>query len=165
MTFVINNCKTGKCWNQNFFENLQNFVKFDSNDLICDPTLFPGKNSRNIAKSNHIFPGKGKGDRAWILTYFDSLMAEIFPHNCLFFSISVIFREKRVVKVGPIVPTLDPSLFQKSLNPSIFFQTMFLFARVLPMVRISAILEYGPKNLPKRVISWVCNFAKISTPP
>ena len=154
MTFVINNCKTGKCWNQNFFANLQNFVKFDSNALICDPTLFPGKNSRNIAKSNHIFPRKGKGDRALILTYFDSLMAEIFPHNCLSFSISVIFRENCVVKVGPIVQTLDPSLFQKNLNPSIFFfQTMFLLARVLPMVRISAVLEYGPKNLPKRVIS------------
>ena len=33
---------------------------FDSNPLICDPTLFPGKNSPNIANSNCVFPGKGR---------------------------------------------------------------------------------------------------------
>ena len=48
MSFVIYSCKTGKCWNQNVFTNLQNFK------------LFPGKNSPNIAKSNRVFPGKGK---------------------------------------------------------------------------------------------------------
>ena len=33
---------------------------FDSNPLIFDNTLFPGKNSPNIAKSNRVFPGKGR---------------------------------------------------------------------------------------------------------
>ena len=51
---------------------------FDSNPLICDPTLFPGKNSPNIAKNNRVLPGKGRGDKALILTYLDSSMVEVF---------------------------------------------------------------------------------------
>ena len=38
---------------------------FDSDSLICDLSLFPGKSSPNITNSNNIFPGKGRGD------YFD----------------------------------------------------------------------------------------------
>ena len=45
---------------------------FDSNLLICDPTQFPGKNNPNIAKSDRIFPGKGRGDRALTLTCLNS---------------------------------------------------------------------------------------------
>ena len=37
---------------------------FDSNALICNPTVFPGKNSPNIVKSNRVFRGKGRSDRA-----------------------------------------------------------------------------------------------------
>ena len=54
--------------------------------LNCYPALFPGKNIPNIAKRNHIFPGKGRGDKDFILTYLDSSMAEVFPHYCLIFS-------------------------------------------------------------------------------
>ena len=32
---------------------------FDFNHLTCDPTLFHGKNVSNVAKSSHVFPGKG----------------------------------------------------------------------------------------------------------
>ena len=122
--------------------------------MICDPTLFPDKNSPNIAKSNHVFPGKGKEDTALILTYLDSPMAEVFPYYSLFFSISAIFRGKRAIKVGPKVQTLGSSLFHENSNSSIFFQTMLLFARVLPLVRIPAILRYiwgskGPKTSQK----------------
>ena len=53
---------------------------FYSNALTCDPALFPGRNSPNIAKSNRIFPGKRGGDKALILTYLDSPMADVFPH-------------------------------------------------------------------------------------
>ena len=63
--FVIYSCKTGKCWIK-IYKILSNFV---SNPLICDPTLFLGKNSPNIAKSNCVFPGKRIGDRVVILTY------------------------------------------------------------------------------------------------
>ena len=65
-------CRTGKCLNKHFFTNLH----FDSNTLIFDPTLFPGKNSPNIAKSDPVFSGKGRGDRDLILIYLDSPMVE-----------------------------------------------------------------------------------------
>ena len=48
--------------------------------FILPPALFPGKNIPNNAESNRIFPGKGKEDKDFILTYLDSSMAEIFPH-------------------------------------------------------------------------------------
>ena len=38
--------------------------------------------------------------------------------------------------------TLGPSLFHKYSNPSKNFQTVFLFARVLPLVKNSAILDH-----------------------
>ena len=107
---------------------------FDSNLLTCDHTLFPSKNSPNIAKSNRVFPGKGKGDKTLILKFLDSPMAEVFPHYSLSFSILAIFREKRAVKVGLKVQTLGPSLFHENSNPSNFFQTKLLFAKVLPLV-------------------------------
>ena len=53
---------------------------FNSNPLICDSTQFPGKYSPNIANNNRVFPGKGRGDRALILTYLDDPMADIFSH-------------------------------------------------------------------------------------
>ena len=58
----------------------QVFSNFDSSPFTCDPVLFPGKNSPSIAKSNRIFPGKGRGDKALILTDLDSPTAEVFPH-------------------------------------------------------------------------------------
>lgn len=45
---------------------------FDFIPLTCDPALFSGSNSPNIAKSNLIFLAKGKGDKHFILTYLDS---------------------------------------------------------------------------------------------
>ena len=136
MSFVIHSCKTGKCWNQRVLTN------FDSDPLICDPTLFPGKNCPNIAKNNRVFLGKGKEDRALILTLLNSPMAEVFLHYSLSFSISAIFKGKRVIKVGPKVKTLGSSLFHENSNPSNFFKRMLLFARVLFLVRILAILHH-----------------------
>ena len=98
---------------------------FDSNPLICDTILFTSKNSSNIAKSKSYFPVKGTGDRALILTYLDGLMAEVFPHYCLSFSISAIISGKRVVKVGPKVQTFGPSLFHENSNPPSFFKRCF----------------------------------------
>ena len=54
--------------------------------MNCYPAMFPGKNIPNIARSNHIFPGKGRGDKDFILTYLDSSMADAFLHYCLIFS-------------------------------------------------------------------------------
>ena len=51
--------------------------------------------------------------------------------------------------------SFGPSLFHKNSSPSKVFQTNFLFARALPLVRISAILDYiwgskGPNASQKR---------------
>ena len=75
---------------------------FDSTPLISDPALFPGKSIPNIAKSNRFFLGKWRGDKGFIFTNLDSSVAEVLPHYCLVFSILVIFRKKRGVKVGPV---------------------------------------------------------------
>ena len=115
---------------------------FDSVPLTFDPALFPDKNIANIAKSNRIFPGKGRGDKDFILIYLDSSMAEVFPHYCLFFFILAIFMRKRGVKVGSKMLTLGPSFFHKYSNLSKNFQTVFLFPRVLPLVRISELLDH-----------------------
>ena len=69
-------------------------------------------------------------------------MADVFPQYCLFFSILTILRRKRGVKVGPKVLILRPSFFHKYSNSSKNFQTVFLFARVLTLVRIAAILDH-----------------------
>ena len=124
-------------------------TNFDSNLLICDPTLFPGKNSPNVAKSNRAFPGKGKEDRALILIFLNSPLAKVFLDYSLSFSISVIFTGKRVIKVGPKVKTLGLSLFYGNSNPSNFFETVLLLAIVLSLVRILAILHHiwGSKGL------------------
>ena len=66
--------------------------------------LFPGKGRGDkaliltyldSAMANRLFPGKGRGDKALILTYLDSAMAKVSLRYCLFFSISAIFRGKR----------------------------------------------------------------------
>ena len=143
MSFVIYSCKTGKYLSQNLFTGswpgTRNrvdeivFVKFDSTPLNCDPTIFPVKMTPNIAKGFRIFHGKGRGDKdsfwhIWIVQW------EKFFRT--------IFRSKRGLKAGPKVLTLDPSVFHKYLNPSKNFQTVFLFARVVTLVRITAILDY-----------------------
>ena len=51
---------------------------FDSNPLICDPTLFSDNKTPHIASSNRVFPGKGRGDRALILTHLVSPIAYVF---------------------------------------------------------------------------------------
>ena len=66
---------------------------------------------------------------------------KFFCTTTYFFSILAILRRKRWLKVGPKVVTLGPSLFYKYQDPSRIFQTVFFFARVLTLVRISAILD------------------------
>ena len=74
--------------------------------LLC----FPVNLSQILQKVIVVFPGKGRWDKDFILTHLDGSMAEMFPHYCLFFSILIIFRRKRGVKVGAKVLTLGPSL-------------------------------------------------------
>ena len=121
---------TGIAWMKQVLSN------FDSRPLTCDPALFPGKNSLNIGKSNRNFPGKGRGDKAFILTYLDSPTVEVFL-LCLFFDLGYL----QGVKVRPKMPSFGLFLFNKNSNPSKKISNFF-FARVLPLVRISAILDF-----------------------
>ena len=126
-----------------------------------DPLTCDLKKGPNSAKSNRIFPGKWRGYRAMILTYLDSLMADIFPLYCQYISITAIFRGKRWTKAGSKVQILCPSLFHKNSNPLKNFQTMFLFARVLPLVIVSTKLDHiwgskGPKTQHYFASSWEC---------
>ena len=119
---------TGIVWIKQVFVKLL-FYRFE-----LRPRLFPGKNRPQR--------GKGKQDKSLILIYLESPTAEVFPHQFLFLSILAIFRAKRAVKVGPKMLSFGPSLFHKNSNSSKNFQTNFLFARVLSLMRISAILDY-----------------------
>ena len=134
----------------------EDMSNFDSNPLTSDPLLpplsplFPAKTVQTVQKVT-VFSRKERGDRALILTYLDNPIAELFPHYSQNFLISAIFRGKREVKIGPKVQTLGPSLFYKNSNPSKTFQSIFLFARALPLVGISAKLDHtwgsmGPKT-------------------
>ena len=97
---------------------------FNSNPLNCDPTLFPGKNSPNIA---NIFSGKGRGDTALILTYLNSPMAEVFPHYSFLFPISAIFKGIRGVKVAPKVQSwVRPFSIKTQILQKIFKQCFCL---------------------------------------
>ena len=136
---------------------LNKFAKFCQILILtlCDLWLYPV--SWQKLPNYRVFSGKGKGDGALILIYLDRLMAEVFPHHFISFSISVIFRVKQEVKVRPKVQTLSPSSFHGNSNPSIFLQTTLLLARVLPLMRISAILDYILGSHPKKAISWMLN--------
>ena len=79
---------------------------FDSNPLICHPTLSAGKNNPNIANSSRGFLGKGRRDKALVLAYLGSPIAELFPHYCLSFFYSLSYyldlralRKKNVSKL------------------------------------------------------------------
>ena len=115
----------------------------------CPPCFLP--NTAQTVQKVTVFSWKGRGDWALILTYLDNSIAEIFPHYSQNFLISAIFRGKREVKIGPKVQTLGPSLFHKNSNPSKTFQSIFLFARALPLLGMSAKLDHtwgsmGPKT-------------------
>ena len=148
MSFLIYSCKTGKYWNHNVFTNLQILTPtFWLLSLTC---FLPGKNSPSIAKSNRVFLERGEGIEPWFWHIWIAQWLKFYPPYCLSFSIAAIFRSKQLVKVGPKVQTFGPSLFHENLKLSNFFQAMFLFVRVLPLVRISAILDHiwrrkGPK--------------------
>ena len=120
---------------------------FDSNPLICDLTLFRSKNSPNIERKKieplfwHIWIAQ------W-LTFFPTT-----PY-LLWFEPS---------SGGNGWSKLDQKC---KLWVRLFFQKMLLFARVLTLVRIPAILHHiwarkGPKTSQKG--SWYANLWKLLT--
>ena len=93
---------------------------FDYDPLICNPALFPVKNSPKSANSNRIFPGIRRKDQVSILPCTD------IPKKILFFSILAIFRAKRGVTVGLKVKNFGCMLFLLFLDFSNSLSTVFL---------------------------------------
>ena len=89
MSFVTSGGKTRKCRNKDFVTGSRpgivwakkDMLNFGSDPLTCDAALFHTKNELNCAKSNPIFPGKGRRYRDLILIYLHSPMAKIFSRN------------------------------------------------------------------------------------
>ena len=111
------------------------------------------------------FSGKRKGYWVLILTYLNSPIAEVFPHYCLSFITTAIF--KRKTKTGG-----QSFFFMKTQILQFFFQTIFLFARVLPLLRMSAKLDHilgskVPKSSQKGSFHGCCigvpNFENLTT--
>ena len=125
-------------------------LNFDSCPCMSDYPLFPGKNSPNRAKGNHIFPGKGRGDRPLILPYLDSQMAIVLLENIYVFILAT-FRRKQGVEMGQILGT---SRFCKNLFFLKICRKLFFSALILPLEKISGKLNNiwwskGPKK-PKK---------------
>ena len=88
------------------------------------------------------FPERREDTEPWFWHIWIVQWLIFFSRYCSYFLISAIFRMKHVVKAGPKKANFGPVSFLWKLNPLNIFQTIFLFARVLPLVRILAILDH-----------------------
>ena len=93
------------------------------------------------------FLERGKEIESWYWHIWMAQWLTFFPTTAHFFYFGYLHG-----KAGgqSCTKTLGPSLFHENSNPSKFFQTMFFFPRVLPLVKISVILHHiwgskGPK--------------------
>ena len=148
MSFVIYSRKTGKYLNQNFLqEDDQELCGWNSISQflilllwLVNPPCYLVKIS-HILKSNHIFPGNGREDKDFILTYLNSSMAEVSAALLLIFRFWPSSRGKGRSKFS-----INNQILQK------FFSV--LFARVLPLLKILAILDHirgvGAQISPKK---------------
>ena len=127
---------------------LQNFVKFWFQHWLVSLPCFRAKITQILRK---VFPERWDEIETWFSLIWIAQRLNYFTATAYLFSILAIFIKNRVVKVERKVQTLGPPLFQENSVPSNFFQTMFLFARLLPQARMSAILDHiwannGPKT-------------------
>ena len=129
-------------WTKQFLSN------FDSTPLTCDHALFPVKISQILQNVIVFFPEKVDEINTSFLHIWIAKWMKFCRTTAHFLDFGYLQEEKRVV-VGPKVLTLGPSLLHKQSNPSKVFQAVFLTARVLPLLRISALLDNtgGSKDL------------------
>ena len=110
------------------------------------PPCFLVKLSQILQKVIVFFPERGEEIKSSFWRILIAQWLKFFRSTAYFVSILTIFRRKRGVKVGPKVLTLARPFFHKystlSKNFQTIFQTIFLLARVLPLMRISAILNH-----------------------
>ena len=119
---------------------------------------FLAKIAQILQKVIAFFPKRGEEIEPWFSHIWIAQWLKFFRTPTYFF-ISAIISWKREVKNGQKELTLGPSFLHKNSNLLTTFQTMFLFERVLPLVRISAILDYiwgskGPKTSQKESFCW-----------
>ena len=107
---------------------------FDSDPFTCDLALFPAKTIPNNTKSNCIFLGEEKGDRALILRYLDSRSAEDFLCTIYFSRYWPSSWGNGESKLDQKCKLWSPSLFCERSNTSNFSE--------LPLMKISAKLDH-----------------------
>ena len=108
---------------------------------LVTPPCFLVKLSQILQKVIVFFPERREEIKISFWHIWIAQWLKFFRSTAYFFILTII-RRKRGVKLGRKVLTLSPFLFHKYSNPSKKFQTVFLFARVLPLLRISAILDH-----------------------
>ena len=136
---MIYSCNVGTKMFLQIFKILSNF---DSNPLICDPTLFPGKSSPNIAKSNRVFPGRREEIEPWFWHIWIAQWLKFFTATVYLFQFQPSSRENEWSKLDQKWKLWVGLFFMKTQILRIFFKQCFFFTRVLPLLRISATLDY-----------------------
>ena len=101
---------------------------------------------------------KGRGGRALILTYLDSPVTEVFPHHWLYLFNFGHLQGEMGGQNWTKSANFGSVSFSWKLESFNFFQATLLLARVLPLVRISAILDHIWGRHPKRAILWMLNW-------
>ena len=115
-------------------------------------SCFLAKIAQILLKEIMSFMERGQEVEPWFWHIWIAQWLKSFLTTAYIFRFRLSSGGKRVVKVGPKVQTLGLYLFYESL--SFFSNNDFFFARVLPLVRISAILDHiweikGPKTSKK----------------
>ena len=100
---------------------------------------------------------KGRGGRALILTYLDCPVTEVFPHHWLYLFNFGYPQGEMGGQSWTKSANFGSVSFSWKLESFNFFQATLFFARLLPMVRISTILEHIWGSHIKRAISWMLN--------
>ena len=150
MSFVMYSRKTGKCWKQNFFigswKELCWWNRFCQTSILAlwlvTPPCFLAKIAQILQKVIVFLPERGEELKPWFWHIWIAQRLKLFHTNAYCFRFQLSSVGKQGANVGPKILSFGPSLFHKNSNPSKMFQKNFLFARVLTLVRISAILDY-----------------------
>ena len=150
MSFEIYNRKSGKCWNQIFFtgswQELCVWYK------LCKPLILVlwlvtlpcllTEIAQILQKVIVFCLERGEEIKPWFWHIWIAQRLKFFYTDAYFFFTSAIFRGKQWKggggKVGPKILSFGPSFSIKFRILQKNFQANFFFARVLPLVRISA---------------------------
>ena len=108
---------------------------------VVTPPYFLAKRAQILQKVIVFFPEREEEIRPWFWNIWIVQRLNFFRTNA-FFSIWAIISGKREVKVGPKMLIFGPTLFYKNFSKKFFKQTFCLLGYLLPLVKISANLDY-----------------------